>query len=132
MDSLGADPTRPLRAVRNDEAAPPIQESSVNELFGTFRMISDALIAFADQMMKIDWERLRELSVQAEEAKHRWEADHPGVPYGTDCMCLCGLYKHIGSCTGYAEVARGQIDLPEPLFLCKPCEELMLARSQGR
>lgn len=120
-----------LRLTPAGWVAPEIKEIPLLTLANILRRLQDMIEEASTIADSIDFAMLEKQAMEFEEAKRRWESDHPGVPYGMDCMCICGLWRHIGICKGYAEL---KVDSPPDIsrssvFMCNACEADISAHS---
>lgn len=117
-----------LRPLPPGWVAPPFKEIPLLTLGNVLRNLQDAIEEAGNIADRIDFAALEREAMEGQEAKRRWESDHPGVPYGTDCSCPCDLWLHKGLCKEYAELV---IETPvvihnygfPPLktYVCRPC-----------
>lgn len=80
-------------------------------------------------------EEFARLAREAEAERAAWDADHPGVPYGSRCGCLCPVMAHQGICVGDAVDAVPRVSPalgPYTLLLCGPCASALDERDELR
>lgn len=126
----GADMLSLLRPLPPGWVAPEIKELPLLTLANVLRRLQDTIEEASTIADSIDFAKLEKQAFELEEAKARWESDHPGVAYGTACGCNCGLWAHATSlCREYAEevleipvVIHNYGFPPAQFYVCRPCK----------
>jgi hypothetical protein len=119
------------------------ERDATEDLNDLGRRLTAATVNLRDAVKKaldgVNWADLRDGIVEAVEQvraeRAAWEAEHPGVPYGSPCGCLCGAVPHQGICTGDAVTAAPRVSPslgPYTLLLCEPCSSALAERDELR
>lgn len=108
-----------LRPLPAGWVAPKIKEIPLLTLAGVLRHLHDTIETASSMADTIDYQLLESQAFELEEAKRRWESDHPGVPYGVSCSCPCSLWLHKGLCKEYAEMFLEVQGVKH--YVCRPC-----------
>lgn len=109
----------PLRPLPPGWVAPEIKEIPLLTLGNVLRNLQDAIEEAGNIADRIDFAALEREAMEGQEAKRRWESDHPGVPYGVSCSCPCSLWLHKGLCKEYAEIFVEVQGVKH--YVCRPC-----------
>lgn len=126
----GAGSPLSFRPLPPDWVAPPIKEIPLLTLGNILRRLQDTIEEASTIVDSVDFAMLEKQAFDFEEAKRRWESDHPDVAYGTPCGCVCGLWRHGKDvCKEYAEeVIETPVLIhnygfpPTRTYTCTPCK----------